>query len=256
MFQTDPDGARKFFDENVVADFGRGRNYAKIIRKWGKRHEETHDVKSACTGRVSALKDDTVLLCVKEFLEGYMVKSAKGKMQQRYYGSIEDAISVGRAPTIMSVIRDSGMVKPRQLWRRMTNLLPMLRKKKRVLDIKATLTAATKKERYRVSGQLSRWSLKRLRTVVWIDAKKLYVKVNGDNKKVYSEEREVFEDETVPQGKLSSGKVLHYYAGINALVGVVHIAWVSGTTGINGTRGRRTFRTKVSRTFLKRHATR
>jgi hypothetical protein len=44
---------------------------------------------------------------------------------------------------------------------------------------------------------------------------------------------EVLEDVRLPQGSFSSGFVLHYYAAVNALTGLIKLVWVTGTTGVN-----------------------
>jgi hypothetical protein len=118
------------------------------------------------------------------------------------------------------------------LYRRMLVLMPELPSHKVKVDVKHKLTAQVKDARMKAAGKLRRWSLKKLRTVVWMDAKKLHI--CPKTLKVYTMfPDEVVEDERLPQGHFSSGFVLHYYAAVNALTGLVYFVWVTGTTGVD-----------------------
>jgi hypothetical protein len=43
---------------------------------------------------------------------------------------------------------------------------------------------------------------------------------------------DVAEDVRLPEGKSHNGMSLHYYAGVNSVLGVVIFVWVTGTTGL------------------------
>jgi hypothetical protein len=114
---------------------------------------------------------------------------------------------------------------------------------KRQVDFKTDLDPRTKAERVEVATELDKLVVEELRGVVFIDAKSLYVKPPKHYKVFDPDKKRVTEDPRLPKGKFNTGVKLHYYAAVNALIGVVVFVWVTGTAGL-----RRDYRTLVSYT--------
>ena len=120
-------------------------------------------------------------------------------------------------------------------------MVPWLAACKRSVDFKTELDPETKAEREKVAGELQQQTLEELQGVVWIDAKKLAIKPPKGLKVYDHDTKRVVEDARLPKGKFNRGIVLHYYAALNARVGVVAFVWVTGTTGF-----KKKYKTKVS----------
>ena len=142
------------------------------------------------------------------------------------------AVDSDRAPTIKKVVTEYGITVP-SLHRRMRQLVPSLARSKRRVDIKSVLDPAVKNKRKLAASKLRRLPMKQLNAVVWMDAKKLHISGPGKLSVYTDDPDEVVEDARQPQGKFNSGHVLHYYAAVNAILGVVTFVWVTGTTGLN-----------------------
>jgi hypothetical protein len=227
--------ALKYFRENKRGDFG-GRNEAKLIKKWGLRWEKAGNVQDANhrrTGRTPKVPKGAVLKCAKALLKGYTVKADNGVKLRRGFTSLRDAVESGKgeASTIQQAINQYGITIP-GLHRRMRQVVPTLARSKRRVDIKSILDPSVKKKRKAAAAKLRRMPMKQLNAVTWLDAKKVHVSGVGKLSVYTMDPSEVVEDARKPQGNFSSGFVLHYYAAVNAILGVVTFIWVTGTTGL------------------------
>lgn len=224
--------AMKFFDKNVKGEYGIGRNRMALIRKWGKRFAKTgmvHDANTSRSGRRRRLSKQLVLWLVQKFLDGYKVKG-----EQYYFTDINDAVQ--KSPWFATATQAPTGVTPGHLWRLMTEEVPSLHLMKRKEDIKSELPPKVKAIRKEAARKLRLWSLPKLQRIVWIDAKKVHIEKGGV--KVYSAKNDmVIAEPSLLLGNRNTGMVLHYYAAVNALVGVVHFGWVTGTTDLELERG-------------------
>jgi hypothetical protein len=229
-----PLAALKYFRNNKKGSFGDG-NEAKLIKWWGQRFETTGSVSDAneCrTGRKPKVPEAAVIECAKALLAGYTVKGEHGVKVRRGFTSLKAAVESDKAPKLKKAVQQYGITIP-SLHRRMRKVVPSLAHAKRRIDIKSVLDPAVKKQRKLGAAILRRLPMKQLRAVVWMDAKKLHVSGAGKLSVYTDDPDEVVEDARLPQGKFSSGHVLHYYAAVNAILGVVTFVWVTGTTGLN-----------------------
>jgi hypothetical protein len=115
------------------------------------------------------------------------------------------------------------------LQRQMARLIPKLSSKKKPVDFRPKLSTTSKAKRLACAKKLLRLPMKQLRGVIFLDAKKLWIEPG--NLKVYMLDKSLaVEDCRLPEGKKNIGVSLHYYAAVNAELGVVHFVWVTGTT--------------------------
>jgi hypothetical protein len=224
---------REYFKAHVRGSYGNNKNMVQLMRRWGAALGERgslNDNNANRTGRRRKVTDEEIKSVIDAFCKGFFVKGEWGQDVWRGFSSLRDAAESGKALVINRIIADSG-ISLAALWRRMTVHWPHIRNQRRRVDIKAALTPAVKAERMRGAAELRRWPTKKLDTIVWIDAKKLYI--TPGNMSVYCvDPDEVVEDPRLPQGKFSSGTQLHYYAGVNSFTGVTSFEWVTGTTGL------------------------
>jgi hypothetical protein len=214
--------ALKYFRTHRKGNFG-GRNEAKLIQRWGQRFAKTGsvlDANSRRTGRKPKVPKAAVVECAKTLLDGYTVDGADGIKVRRGFTSLKAAVDSEKAPKIKKVITQYGITVP-SLHRRMRKVVPSLARSKRRVDIKSVLDPSVKKKRKQAAAKLRRLPMKQLDAVVWMDAKKLHISGPGKLSVYTNDPDEVVEDARQPQGKFNSGNVLHYYAAVNALLGVI-----------------------------------
>lgn len=229
-----PSAAMQYFKANRTNNFGY-RNEAMLIERWGQRFAKTGTVLDANdrrTGRTPKVPRADVIECAKALMAGYTVPGAAGVKVRRGFTSLKAAVDSEKAPKIKKVISTCGITIP-GLHRRMRKVLPSLASCKRRVDIKSVLNPLVKTQRQKAAGALRRLPMKQLKAVVWMDAKKLHISGPGKLSVYTDNPDEVIEDARKPQGKFNSGNVLHYYGAVNAILGVVTFAWVTGTTGLN-----------------------
>jgi hypothetical protein len=229
--QIDKAAGVAHFKSTSVGSYAKNRNTKRQMDHWGKHLEANGNVHDARrTGRPPKVSDASVVECALELVQGYTIGVGAERVW-RGFTSLDGAVQSGHAPVITEVLSESGM-STKGLYRRILAVMPELPGHKSKVDVKHHLTDKVKASRMKVAGQLRRWPLKKLRTVVWMDAKKMHICPKA--LKVYTLDPEaVLEDVRLPQGSFSSGFVLHYYADVNALTGLVKLVWVTGTTGVN-----------------------
>jgi hypothetical protein len=233
LAQSDKAAGTSHFISKATGSYGKNRNMKRQMDFWGQRLEaggNLADANHLRTGRPPIVPDGEVLECALELVKGYTIE-VEGVTIRRGFTGLAAAVLSGHAPKIKGVLQQYG-ISVKGLYRRMLSVMPELPSHKAKVDIKQKLTIKVKDARMKAAGKLRRWSLKKLRTVVWMDAKKIYICPKA--LKVYTlDPDEVVEDERLPQGKFSSGIVLHFYSAVNALVGLVKLIWVTGTTGVD-----------------------
>lgn len=225
----------QYFEDNVHGKYGAGGNRKRCMQKWGTRFLKTGSVHDAPrSGRPGCLPDETIFLLAKLLLLGYWIKAA-GKRVWRGFTSLQQAAKNPRAHKLRDVLAQFPNAKLRSVQSRITQLVEWLPGTKRSVDFKMTQSKQTKLERKLVSGKHLGLIKKKgdgvLDAVVWIDAKKMFI-APGEVRVYNMNLEDVAEDVRMPPGKSHNGMSLHYYAGVNSLLGVVLFAWVTGTTGL------------------------
>jgi hypothetical protein len=233
LWLEDPKEGRRYFKAHVRGSFGSGKNMVKAMRRWATALSVRGDLKDADhlrTGRRRKVSDEQTARAIEAFCAGYIVEGEGGRDVWRGFTSLEDAVESGLAATINTILQDTGIL-VRGLWRRMTSLWPNIRNMRRGVDVKCVLSPEVKEERRKAAAAMRRWATKKLDTVVWIDAKKLYI--TPGNLQVYTlNPDQVVEDPLLPQGRFNNGKCLHYYSAVNSMTGVISFVWVTGTNGL------------------------
>ena len=233
IWLVDPKAGSQHFKKHVRGDYGSNKNMVKVMKRWAaalRERGELNDNDARRTGRKRKVTDEQIEQVIYAFCKGYTVEGERGQDVWRGYTSLPDAVESGKAPAINHIIEESG-ISVASLWRRMAIYWPNIRNMRRRVDVKAVLSEAVKEERRLGAAELRRWPLKKLHTVVWIDAKKLYI--TPGNLEVYTlNPDEVVEDPRLPQGKFNNGTQLHYYSAVNSYTGVISFVWVTGTAGL------------------------
>jgi hypothetical protein len=227
IWLQDQAAGRAHFINNVQGDWGKGGNMVSVMRRWYDRLSTRGRLDSVPPpGRPPKVSDKQINECADEFLAGFRVAGEGEVMVHRGYTSLEAAVKSGHAKKITAALKESKQ-DVRGLWRRMVHLRPDMHSYKHSVDFKSALSPAQKEARRQACAVLRRWPMKKLRRVIYIDAKKLYVKPG--RLEVYSLHKdEVVEDRHLLPGH---GIQLYYYAGVNSEEGVVVFVWVTGSTG-------------------------
>jgi hypothetical protein len=227
--------AAEYFEENVKGKYAAGGNRKRCCKKWYTKLVETGNVHDAPrSGRPGCLPDETIFLLAKLLLLGYWVKAA-GKRVWRGFTSLQQAANNPHARKLRNVLAEFPNAKLRSVQKRITQLVEWLPGTRRAVDFKMVHSEKTKHERKIVSGThldlIKQKGDNVLDAVVWIDAKKMFI-APGEVRVYNMNLDDVAEDVRLPQGKSHNGKSLHYYAGVNSLLGVVFLVWVTGTTDL------------------------
>ena len=178
------------------------------------------------TGRPPNITEDQVRHCVSSFKKGVNT----GRKDWYGFTGIEHAAV--ECPEIKAVL-DETKVTVDTLWGRMKDL--QLKEhghgfRKITIRVKPKLSAEVKEERQKKAEEWSRMSLKDLMCVFWIDEKqeymldKSYTCYAGDDAASFSVES------NTPLGK---AKKLKYIACVNAVLGPVYVALISGTSAFD-----------------------
>ena len=203
---------------------------AAYCQKWGERRLQTHTVADAPrSGAPKKLKEEHVDAVITSLSFGYIRLDTSGPTRVPFSSW---SFFTNNDPTAVSVLASTG-VTPRHLLRACQATLPTLKRKK--IQLRVWLRPATKAERVADSqtllGKTDRWFF----SVVWVDAKTLYINpttayawVNTADMAGHKLERE---DRRV-RPKKSLAVKLKFYIAVNALYGPVALVWVTGTTGM------------------------
>lgn len=228
--------ATDYFNENVKGDYGAGGNRKRRMKQWHMRFVLTGSVHDAPrSGCPPCLPDATIFLLAKLLILGYWL-CVDGKKVWRGFTSLEAARGVKEAKQINKELDKYPDVKLASVAKRIRSLVPWTQKVKRTVDTKHSTRPETKAQRLSICQDLRRLLLLKgptlMDAVTFIDAKKMFI-APAKHMQVYNMDYDlVNEDVRLPQGKQHNGKGLHYYAGVNAKLGVVIFVWVTGTTGL------------------------
>lgn len=228
--------ARKWFREHAPDKSCRDdKNMWRAIDKWGP-HLEKHATlfDKPRSGRPPVISDEDAKELGRLMAAGYHIKHKRARLW-RGFCSLKDTVeNVEEAKEILGKYGGEEGVNLQSVMRRINKVVPWLAHCKRTVDFKTELDPETKEERAKEAAVLVKKALEELNGVVWIDAKKIEVSA-PEGLKVYDQDtKRVVEDARLSKGKSRRGVItLHYYAAVNALVGVVTFVWVTGTTGLN-----------------------
>lgn len=238
--------AKAWFLKNAPGGYG-SNNVWRTIEKWGlhfEAHGTVHD--NPRSGRPPVVSDEHARELAELMANGYHIK-VKRLQVWRGFCSLKDAME--HCPRVQDILAEyPADVDLKSLQRRIYKVAPWLKACKRSVDFKTELDADTKAERAEAAAEMQQQALEELRGVVYTDAKKLHVKPPKKIKVYTLDADRVVEDGRLPQGKFGKGIVLHYYAAVNALIGVVAFAWVTGTTGL-----RKGYKTQVGMHAVELH---
>lgn len=151
------------------------------------------------------------------------------------YRCVQDLIN--KAPAVRKIMESSG-ASPRTLTRAMKSLCPTFGYKK--LTVKAKLTTKHREARVAVCQKNLQVSDDTLQTVVWIDAKTMYMNITDRYGWVDTAEDDIFETHR-PASRKSNIIKLKYYIAVNARLGAVKLVFYTGTTGMPAERDGKTY---------------
>ena len=156
------------------------------------------------------------------------------------YRSADDLIN--KCPAVRKTMDSTG-ASARTLTRAMKLLCPTLSYKR--LTVKAKLSAQHKGARVVVCRKHLQVSNETLETVVWIDAKTMYMNVTDRYGWVDAAEEDIFETNR-PATRKSNLIKLKYYIAVNARLGAVKLVFYTGTTGMPAERDGKTYLVSLS----------
>lgn len=202
-----------------------------FIRYWGKKHQKYGTVKghASNSGRIRKLTRAQAKRCLDKAL-GWKKDGRSGP-----YSSVDNLIS--KCPEVKQMIQETGAC-PRTLMRAMKQLCPTFSYKK--LTVKAKLSAQQKLDRVAVCKKHLQVPDKTLETVLWIDAKTMYMNITHRYGWVDAAEEDVFETNR-PATRKSNVIKLKYYIAVNARLGAVYLGFYTGTTGMPAERDGKTY---------------
>lgn len=231
-YPNSPEIAREYFESKRRGKSGSGHNTMAYIRNWTATlyvHGSVFD--RPRSGRPSLLSDDDALLLSQLLVAGHYKSINKVKVWRGFSG-LRDACSNRKygKPIRKVLEKYDPDIDLESAMRRIKAVVPWLGNLKRNVDFKMQLSPEVKNERKTLAELMRGLSIAELEAVIWLDAKKYYVEPGSY--KVYCMDPDmVVEDPRIPKGS-SKGTVLHYYAAVNAKLGVVYFCWVTGTTGL------------------------
>lgn len=231
-FPDQPKIARKFVERHKRGKFGSGNNIIALIRKWSATLYEQGSVHDRPrTGRPSLISDTDALELAQLLVAGYYKKVAKKKVWRGFSGLADAQSNVKYGKHVRRILdKYPPDMDLESATRRIKDVVPWLGSMKKNVDYKMQLSPENKEDRLEMAAWMRHLSIAELEAVIWLDAKKYYVEPG--TYKVYCMDPDlVVEDGRIPKGSLKGGTVLHYYAAVNAKLGVVHFCWVTGTTG-------------------------
>lgn len=203
----------------------------KHLRRWLKYVHatvlQTGSPKSRVrSGRPPELSAAHVRQCVT-----YFKKGIGSRRSNDWYGftSIEHAAYA--CPQIAHVLRVSG-VRIKTLWRRMCDqqLEDFGTKFRKItISVRPQLSEKVKRKRLDAAREWAKWTMDDMRCIFWIDEKQEYL--GGIKYRCYSDDN-AHSYAVESHAVLGSKQKLKYIAVVNAVLGAVYMALISGTTDL------------------------
>lgn len=203
-------------------DFTPPRSLDWFVGYWGREWKQQGSVagKASNSGAKLLISDTQAKVAVGVVL-GWREEGRSGP-----YRSTKDLVKNNAA--VKAIMKKTG-ASIKTLQRAMKRVHPTLSYKK--LLVKAKLTAEHKTDRVRISKQNLASTDEELQTVVWIDAKTMYMNITQRYGWVDSLKEDIFETNRVSTRKSNIIK-LKYYIAVNARLGGVMLVFYTGTTGM------------------------
>lgn len=182
------------------------------------------------SGRPRQFTDEQALAAVELVSAGFELDDGSTTK----FCSQEDAFCF--CPQLQLVLQEchSPPAHPRTLWRHMLRVDPTFRK--RLLVARPPLSSQLRLERKLYAAEMLRQTQHYLHSMVFLDAKKLWVKKGScmawANAAAVAAGELTVCDPRAPFGS-EDNICLHYYAGVSAAVGAVSFVYVTGTTGLS-----------------------
>jgi hypothetical protein len=202
-----------------------------FVQYWGQQWQEYHSTEGHAgkSGRPRLLSLKDAKACLDQLLK-WREAGLKGP-----YRSMHDLVKNSHA--VRGIVSMTGASK-RTLLRAMQEICPTLQFKK--LKVKAKLTERHKQERVAVCTKHLGVPDNTLETVVWIDAKTMYMNITHRYGWVDASKEDVFETKRTSSRKANIIK-LKYYIAVNARLGAVALHFYTGTTGMPAQRDGATY---------------
>ena len=177
-------------------------------------------------GRPTKAKDSQVDACIHALKRGLRSKNRTWIG----FSSLEDAAK--HSHVIQQVVKNAN-VTLRTLWRRMVKRQIEIYDhhfKKITITVKPKLSPKVKAQRLQAAKIWAKWSLSKLRRVVWIDEKQEYI--GRLSYRCYADDDA---SSFIMEGKeaLNSSKKIKYIAAVSAILGPVYFSTITGTTGLS-----------------------
>lgn len=203
-------------------------------RKWGQRRMATGCVADAPrAGRPKQLTTDWIDNLITALSQGYIRIETTGpkRVPFRTWSQFCQWSPIARACLEVTKVTSAHLLRACQL------SLPTLKRVQ--IHLKVWLAPATKAARVAASTKLLTKHADWFKSVVWVDAKTLYI--NPKNTYAWVNTAAMSPHEFVREDKRfrARGKELirlKFYIAVNALCGPVSLIWVTGTTGLKSDR--------------------
>ena len=203
----------------------------QFLRRWRQAYDAGRFFTDARRRRRKRkLSPEEVEVASAIFLAGYKEKGMEFRLP---YSSLNQALHSNKE---LASILSRTQASTKTLWRAIKEARPAM--KSRSLEVYQPMSAGQKKARLARCKTLMRMGKKQLsaflRRVVWIDAAKIWVAVDKNNKvwvDVTSNNMLQLADTRAP-GKRSARVCLAYYAPVNSEIGPVNLGMTAGTQGV------------------------
>lgn len=207
------------------------RDVASFVQRWGKQWQEHKSINGSASssGRYRLISDAQAKACL-DVLLNWRQDGLAGP-----YRSIQALVT--SSPVARGILQRSG-AGTRTLSRAMKRICPTLSFKK--LTIKAKLSERNKEQRVAVCQRHMTVADSTLETVLWIDAKTMYMNITHRYGWVDSSKDDVYETKRTSSSKANIIK-LKYYIAVNARLGAVKLVFYTGTTGMPAARDGKTY---------------
>lgn len=206
-----------------------------FCKHWGEHRLLHHNVNDAPrSGRPKKLSSEQIDTVITALSQGWVLLGAN-EAKRLPYSSWSDFIT--NCPAARTVLATTG-VTPRHLLRACQATLPTLKRVK--IQLRVWLKPATRAERIATSqillGKADEW----FQSVVWVDAKTLYICPKSafawvNTADMMSHQMLVREDRRI-RTKPSQMVKIKFYIAVNALCGPVTMVFTTGTTGMSADR--------------------
>lgn len=202
-----------------------------FLRRWNLAFKEgRYTTDRHRTGAPSKLEEKQIKVATELFAAGFKQRGSDVSMP---FSSFNQALRLSKQ---LAEILSTAKVHPKTLWRAIKASKPTL--KQRSLEIYQPLSESQKQARLEACKEfmdMPKRQLKLLlRRIVWIDAAKIWVSIDKNNKVWVdtSSESTLLVPDDRAEGKRCPKVCLAYYAAVNSEIGPVYFGLTTGTQGL------------------------